>query len=197
MTEIENGAFYFCDSLASVQLPSTLEKVGDSAFYLSPLTEIWYSGSAAEKNEIDVGAWSNDAWHSAAWHYVDSTCDPDCNDCGKKRDVSCRFVHYYDDNQHWMQCYLCGAEMTHFDHVFDSDGITCIACPYKKYIPGDVDGSDEVDMDDAIYLLFHCSFAEEYPVNQPVYFDGLGEVDMDDAIYLLFYCSFPDEYPLS
>ncbi|MBQ3074880.1 MAG: leucine-rich repeat domain-containing protein [Clostridia bacterium] len=61
---------------------------------------------------------------------------------------------------------------------------------------GDVDGNPGVDMDDAIHVLFYCSFPDEYPVNQNLDFDGSGEVDMDDAIYLLFYCSFPDEYPL-
>ncbi|MBQ3074927.1 MAG: hypothetical protein IJC26_02575, partial [Clostridia bacterium] len=66
----------------------------------------------------------------------------------------------------------------------------------QDLLPGDVDGSGEVDMDDAIYLLFHCSFAEEYPIEGDADFDNSGEVDMDDAIYLLFYCSFPDEYPL-
>ncbi|MBQ3075933.1 MAG: SH3 domain-containing protein [Clostridia bacterium] len=63
-------------------------------------------------------------------------------------------------------------------------------------LPGSMTGADGYDMDDAIYVLFHCSFPDEYPVTEPVDFDGSGEVDMDDAIYLLFYCSFPDEYPL-
>ncbi|MBQ4037148.1 MAG: M23 family metallopeptidase, partial [Clostridia bacterium] len=84
-------------------------------------------------------------------------------------------------------------------HYFDhSQDLICNLCSYERspYVPGDVNGVEGVDMDDAIYTLFHCSFPEDYPVNQDPDFDSNGEIDMDDAIYLLFYCSFPEDYPL-
>ena len=64
------------------------------------------------------------------------------------------------------------------------------------FLKGDVDNDGDVDMDDAIYLLFHVNFQDSYPVGQPANFDGLGEVTMDDAIYLLFHVNFQDSYPL-
>ncbi len=66
-------------------------------------------------------------------------------------------------------------------------------------IRGDVDGSGELDEDDAIYVLFNYMFGdEEYPMNQTADFDGSGEVDEDDAIWLLFNYMFGDEdYPLA
>ena len=63
-------------------------------------------------------------------------------------------------------------------------------------VKGDVDGDSDVDLDDAIYFLFHVNFPEFYPVSQPVNFDGKGGVDLEDAIYFLFHVNFPEFYPL-
>ena len=62
---------------------------------------------------------------------------------------------------------------------------------------GDLDGSGEVDMDDATQLLLHLFFSERYAVNQFADFDGNGEMNVDDALYLLLHCSFPGDYPLA
>lgn len=63
-------------------------------------------------------------------------------------------------------------------------------------LKGDADGSGNVDMDDAIYLLFHINFPASYPIEQTADYDGNGKVDTDDAIYLLFHVNFPASYPL-
>lgn len=66
-----------------------------------------------------------------------------------------------------------------------------------EYIIGDVNNDLSVDSDDAIYLLMHTMFEEDYPVTQPADFNKDGSVDSDDAIYLLMYTMFPEDYPLS
>lgn len=63
--------------------------------------------------------------------------------------------------------------------------------------PGDVDGNESIDKDDAIYLLMHSFFPEDYPVNQEADYTGDGEVNKDDAIHLLMHTFFPDDYPLA
>ncbi len=63
-------------------------------------------------------------------------------------------------------------------------------------LKGDVDSSGTVDLDDAIYLLYHVNFSDSYLVNQPADFDSSGTVDLDDAIYLLYHVNFPGSYPL-
>ncbi len=91
-----------------------------------------------------------------------------------------------------------GGEIT-VNHIFDdAKDLVCNVCGFERpaYIPGDVDGNEDLNMDDAIHLLFHVNFPESYPVNQSIDFDGNGKVDMDDAIYLLFYVNFPESYPL-
>jgi hypothetical protein len=63
-------------------------------------------------------------------------------------------------------------------------------------IKGDVNNDSDVDLDDAIYLLYHVNFSSTYPVDQPVDFNGDSEEDLDDAIYLLYHVNFSDTYPL-
>ena len=80
--------------------------------------------------------------------------------------------------------------------IYDNVTLNMEMVKESSYLKGDVDNDGDVDMDDAIYLLFHVNFQDSYPVNQPANFDGLGEVTMDDAIYLLFHVNFQDSYPL-
>ena len=67
------------------------------------------------------------------------------------------------------------------------------------YIIGDVNGDDEVDMNDAILLLQHSMFPSLYPLNYAgdVDFTDDGEIDMNDAILLLQHSMFPDLYPIA
>ncbi len=68
--------------------------------------------------------------------------------------------------------------------------------PAGSAIEGDVNCDGVKDDDDAIYLLFHCFFEDQYPVKQDCDFNDDGFVDDDDAIYLLFNCFFPERYVL-
>lgn len=65
-----------------------------------------------------------------------------------------------------------------------------------EYIVGDLNDDDEVTDSDAIYLMYHTFFPEDYPVKQDCDFDGDGEVTDNDAIYLMYHTFFPDEYPI-
>ncbi len=64
------------------------------------------------------------------------------------------------------------------------------------FIPGDLNGDGEVNDQDAVYLLFHTFFPENYPVDQPVDYDIDNEVTDQDAVYLLFHTFFPGDYPI-
>ena len=64
------------------------------------------------------------------------------------------------------------------------------------YIKGDVNGDSELDISDAIYLLYHVYFKDLYPVNQECDFNGDSVVDISDAIYLLYHVYFKDIYIL-
>ncbi|MBQ3075597.1 MAG: leucine-rich repeat protein [Clostridia bacterium] len=159
----------------------------------------------------------------AKGHTFDHACDVDCNECGDLRTVTHDYsVSDFDDEKHWMKCSVCGAvradtvkehvyihdcDMTcdgcdHIravpDHVFSNyNDLFCNVCGQKRDYPytiGDFDGKQGVDMDDAVYLLFHFNFPEDYPNNQPTDLDRDGEKTVDDAIYLLYHVFFPDRY---
>ena len=65
-----------------------------------------------------------------------------------------------------------------------------------EQIAGDMDKNWLLTQDDAIYLLYHANFPQNYSVLQNADLNGDGKVDQDDAIYLLFHIYFPERYPL-
>ncbi len=82
--------------------------------------------------------------------------------------------------------------------VVSCAGKTTYTATYKlRYAPGDMDRNDKLDENDAIYLLWHVFFPQEYPIYARADFDNNGKVDENDAIYLLWHVFFPQEYPLS
>lgn len=67
------------------------------------------------------------------------------------------------------------------------------------YVKGDIDGDDDVDLDDAVYLFGNSMLPEFYPTSYlgNMDFNRDGSVDIDDAILLFNYSMLPDIYPLS
>ncbi len=157
-------------------------------------------------------------------HSYDNACDAICNGCGEIRAVTHNYsVPDKDAAGHWLKCSVCGtvdentreshgyenacdttcdecgAERTVAGHQYDGENDRiCNNCghPRSAVVRGDVDGKNGVDLDDAIYLLYHVNFTNAYPINQSADFDGSGKVDLDDAIYLLYHVNFPSVYPL-
>ena len=78
------------------------------------------------------------------------------------------------------------------------DGV-CENCgeSIDSQIPGDIDGSKNVDVDDVLALLWNVLFPDDYPIDAQADFDGNGATDVDDVLALLWHVLFPDDYPLA
>ena len=100
-------------------------------------------------------------------------------------------------------------EITVIEPEYNQDGYsthTCTVCGHEEkfdfkpaltYILGDINGDETINDADAVYLLMHTFFPEDYPINQVGDFNGDNSVTDADAVYLLMYTFFPEDYPIA
>ena len=56
VTTIQNNAFQRCENLTNISLPASVYQIGNLAFGNSGLTAVWFNGSKAQWNNVDVNA---------------------------------------------------------------------------------------------------------------------------------------------
>ena len=138
---------------------------------------------------------SFNAWKSIGSNEHSRKCDV----CGLNETGTHNFKDSWTKNKngHWHECSFCKTRVDYSEHdIISSDN--CSVCGIIN-VPGDVNNSETVDADDAIYLLYHVFFGNEcYPIEQECDFNESGSIDADDAIYLLYHVFFGENtYPLN
>lgn len=64
-------------------------------------------------------------------------------------------------------------------------------------VSGDINGDGVFNDQDAVYLLYHYFFPEDYPAKGQLDMNGDGKFNDQDAVYLLYSYFFPEDYPLN
>ena len=67
---------------------------------------------------------------------------------------------------------------------------------YGAGLPGDLDGNEELNTNDAIQLLLHVSMPTMFQISGDADFTGDGKIDTNDVIQLLLHLSLPSMFPL-
>lgn len=85
---------------------------------------------------------------------------------------------------------------------YDSDVIGSVVndneVTIRTYIKGDIDGDEDVDLDDAVYLFGSTMLPQYFPTEYRgnMDFNKDGYVDLKDAVLLFNYSMIPDVYPI-
>ncbi len=66
---IESHAFYGCSALRQITIPTSVTSIGDHVFDSCPLTDVYYNGSEAQWNAIDIHP-SNTPLDNATIHFA-------------------------------------------------------------------------------------------------------------------------------
>ena len=176
VSAIENNAFSECRALEQIVIPATVKKLGRSAFSSCDMLETVTLESALTV----IGDYTFDSCVSLKEIRIPSTVE----ELGKHAFANCENLETV-----YLTEYLKG---TVAENVFENISPNFVITVKM----GDFTGDGGVTSDDAVYLLRHTLFAENYPVPAGADFTGDGKVTSDDAVYLLRYTLFPDNYPI-
>lgn len=144
LTTIGKSAFN-TSKIKSIALPKTVTHIGNLAFFQCDyLTDVYYTGSEADWDKIDIGE-SNDRWLTKdIIHFNCASETFECNLCGEeieKKDVfivcpDCLQYIVYSDDKTETECPYCG-------EFFEDDG-TVEYCPYcDESLYGEYEETDE------------------------------------------------------
>ena len=131
-------------------------------------------------------------------HSFDGCVDATCATCSFTREASHRFSEQWTKNSthHWHICEACGEQTAAEPHnISAADDTVCTVCGLL-YTPGDLNGDEKVNEDDAIYLLQYILLPEYFSISQDADYVRDNKVNEDDAIYLLQHVLLPEFFPL-
>lgn len=82
VTHIGESAFYKCSALQSVTLPNSITNIGVFAFSDSALSDVYYVGTEAQWNAINIDRPNNPDLTKAALHYLSASVSARASDAG-------------------------------------------------------------------------------------------------------------------
>ncbi len=203
VTTIDGYAFEGCTGLTSIEIPSSVTSIGGEAFW-----------GCTGLGSIVVNE-GNPAYHSAGNCLIETKTKELIAGCKTSIIPSDGSVTEIGDDAFagtgltsieipasvttiskyaFLQCpnlTIRGYSGTRAESFAGKNGI-----PFYEIVFGDLDKKDGVGSADAVYLLMHVFYPEDYPVAQLCDFNGDSKVDSADAVYLLMYVFYPEDYPL-
>ena len=140
---IESNTFYNCNRLENITIPDSITSIGDYAFYVcSKLTEVYYSGSEAQWNDINIDYYGNSALTNAKIYYNGELPPPpititEAEVIKTENDTTWGFEVIVE--QPYEDCYVYAAT---YDEDYRLIAISCVPLNMSGNTNIDVDKSD-------------------------------------------------------
>ncbi|PWM00115.1 MAG: hypothetical protein DBY04_01130 [Clostridiales bacterium] len=200
VTSIGNFAFSYCGTLTTIQIPSSVTRIGENVF------QGCYSLVSIEipSSVTSIGHYAFDNCYSLTSIEIPSSVTSIGNNafsyCYSLTSITIlsRDVEIYDSsNTIYATATIYGYADSTAQAYAEKHGNEFVALTEEEpYAPGDINGDETINSDDAIYLLKHTFLPEQYPLSGSGDMNGDGKVDSDDAVYLLKHTFLPEQYPL-
>ena len=184
LTSIGYGAFAGCSSLKDVSIPNTVTSVGVAAFGACvslESAELSHGMAVIQERMFAQCISLKSVTVKARVKTVEEGAFSGCN--------ALDTVYYQGSDSQWQKISVAGENQP----LLNAE----VQFVPSEVLRGDMNGDDQVNDADALYLLRYTLFPARFPINQSADVNGDGSENDADALYLLRYTLFPTRFPLN